>query len=67
VSSPKLERSSWYKHILEHMPVEECGDIIIMKLAYAQRSSDIDYLGEHYNILKQGTGYLIEDVLIPES
>jgi hypothetical protein len=49
------------------MPVEECGDIIIMKLAYAQRSSDIDYLGEHYNILKQGTGYLIEDVLIPES
>jgi hypothetical protein len=47
------------------MPVEECGDMIIMTLAYAQRAADIDYLSEHYDILKQWTGYLIEGALIP--
>lgn len=47
------------------MPVEECGDMIIMTLAYAQRASDTSYLEQHYDILKQWTGYLIEDALIP--
>ena len=47
------------------MPVEECGDMIIMTLAYAQRASDIPYLEQHYDILKQWTSYLIEDALIP--
>lgn len=47
------------------MPVEECGNILIMTLAYAQRANDVSYLSQHYNILKQWTGYLVNDTLTP--
>ncbi|KAJ2905513.1 hypothetical protein MKZ38_005157 [Zalerion maritima] len=49
----------------EPMPLEECGNMLIMVLAYYQRSGDQEYLEEHYSILKQWSGYLIEDSLIP--
>jgi hypothetical protein len=47
------------------MPLEECGNMIIMALAYAQRASDTAYLSQHYSILKQWTGYLVSEALIP--
>jgi hypothetical protein len=49
----------------EHMPVEECGNNLIMVLAYAQRSGDNDYLKAHYPILQQWAEYLVEDSLYP--
>lgn len=49
----------------EPQPLEECGNMLIMTLAYAQRANDISYLAQHYNILKQWTGYLVEEALIP--
>ncbi|PQE08816.1 putative glutaminase protein [Rutstroemia sp. NJR-2017a WRK4] len=49
----------------EPMPLEECGNMIIMALAYAQRTSDTAYLSKHYPILKQWTGYLVSEALIP--
>ena len=49
----------------EHMPLEECGNNIIMVLAYVQRSGDRDYVKQHYAILKQWAEYLIEDSLYP--
>jgi hypothetical protein len=49
------------------MPVEECGNMIIMTLAYAQRTSDTAYLSQHYGILKQWTGYLVADSLVPDN
>lgn len=49
----------------EMQPLEECGNMIIMTLAYAQRANDDAYLAEHYNILKQWNEYLIEEALIP--
>ncbi|KAF2861318.1 GTA glutaminase A [Piedraia hortae CBS 480.64] len=51
----------------EDMPVEECGDMIIMMLAHAQRTNDNSYLSQHYNILKQWNEYLVEDTLIPNN
>ena len=39
--------------------------MLIMTLAYAQRANDDAYLSQHYNILKQWTGYLIAEALIP--
>lgn len=51
--------------VLEPMPLEECGNMIILTLAYAQRTSDVSYLSEHYSILKQWTSYLIAEALIP--
>lgn len=50
----------------EPMPVEECGNMLIMVLAYAQRANDNDYLSEHYDILKQWNEFLITKALLPE-
>ncbi|KAK7754712.1 hypothetical protein SLS62_003270 [Diatrype stigma] len=49
----------------EPMPLEECGNMLIMVLAYAQRTGDTDYLEAHYPILKQWVGYLVDEALIP--
>ncbi|KAI9695264.1 MAG: hypothetical protein M1820_008783 [Bogoriella megaspora] len=51
----------------EFMPVEESGNMLIMTLAYAQKTGDNDYLNQHYDILKQWTGFLVNDSLIPEN
>lgn len=47
------------------MPVEECGNMLIMTLAYAQRTNDVAYLKQHYPILVQWTNFLVNDSLIP--
>lgn len=47
------------------MPLEECGNMIIMVLAYVQRSGNIDFIKQHYPILKQWSEYLVEYGLIP--
>ncbi|KAL8822556.1 MAG: hypothetical protein Q9191_006707 [Dirinaria sp. TL-2023a] len=49
----------------EPQPLEECGNMLIMTLAYAQRAKDTAYLKQHYTILNQWTQYLIEEALIP--
>ncbi|TVY44587.1 Glutaminase A [Lachnellula occidentalis] len=49
----------------EQQPLEECGNMLIMTLAYAQRAQDKAYLTQHYKILKQWTQYLIQEALIP--
>lgn len=49
----------------ERMPLEECGDMLIMTLAYSQKSGDTDYLKLHYNLLKKWTSYLVDDSLYP--
>src|ERR1700712_3979574 len=49
----------------EEMPVEECGNMLIMALAYAQRSRDVAYLKKHYEKLKQWSSFLVDHSLIP--
>jgi hypothetical protein len=49
----------------EAQPLEECGNMLIMTLAYAQAQNDIPYLSQNYNILKQWTQYLVAEALIP--
>ena len=49
----------------EMQPLEECGNMLIMTLAYAQRAKDTAYLSQHYRLLDQWTQYLIEEALIP--
>ncbi|KAH8690740.1 glutaminase GtaA [Talaromyces proteolyticus] len=51
----------------EYMPVEECGNMLIMTLGYAQRANDTAYLQQHYKILDQWTQYLIEFSEYPEN
>ncbi|CAG8974958.1 hypothetical protein HYALB_00007635 [Hymenoscyphus albidus] len=49
----------------EPQPLEECGNMLIMTLAYAQRMKDKAYLTQHFKVLDQWTQYLIEEALIP--
>ncbi|KAF2873756.1 hypothetical protein BDV95DRAFT_593074 [Massariosphaeria phaeospora] len=49
----------------EHMPIEECGNLLIMVLAYVQRSGNNDYIKQHYAILKQWADFLVTDSLYP--
>ena len=49
----------------EAMPLEECGNQMIMVLAYVQRSGNTDYIRQHYTILKQWASYLVQDSLLP--
>lgn len=49
----------------EPMPLEECGNMIIMTLAYAQRTGDTGYLRKHYARLAQWAQFLVEESLIP--
>ncbi|KAK8083629.1 hypothetical protein PG996_002410 [Apiospora saccharicola] len=49
----------------ELMPLEECGNMLIMTLVYAQRTGDTDYLNKHYKLLNQWAGYLVNDSLVP--
>lgn len=49
----------------EAMPLEECGNMVIMSLAYALRSGNTSYLDDHYTKLTQWTNYLVEDALYP--
>ncbi|KAH6604549.1 glutaminase a [Trichoderma cornu-damae] len=49
----------------EAMPLEECGNMIIMMLSYAQKTGDVDYLRQHWTLMAQWAEYLIEDAKIP--
>ena len=50
----------------EYMPVEECGDMILMSYAYYKFSGDFSYLQRHYKLLSQWAQYLIDFALVPE-
>lgn len=47
------------------MPIEECGNNLIMTLAYTQRSGNTEYIKSHYKLLKQWATYLASSSLIP--
>ena len=65
VSSFFLRPETLNNRTPEAMPLEECGNMIIATLAYYQRTNDLSYLTQHYNILKQWTGYLVAEALVP--
>lgn len=49
----------------EQMPLEECGDMLIMSLAYYLASQDLDFLTTNYKLLDQWTQFLVDDALYP--
>jgi hypothetical protein len=49
----------------EDQPLEECGNMLIMNLAYAQRTGDTGYLSQHYDELHQWAEYLVKSALVP--
>ncbi len=51
--------------VLRVMPLEECGNMVVMMLAYAQRKHNDQYLADNWDLLEKWAGYLIEDAKIP--
>ncbi|KAG6182265.1 hypothetical protein E4U36_003461 [Claviceps purpurea] len=49
----------------EAMPLEECGNMIIMMLALAQRKNDNKYLADNWDLLVKWAQYMIDDAKIP--
>lgn len=49
----------------EPQPLEECGNMIIMTLAYAQKAQDTNYLKVHYPILKKWVNFLVMNSMTP--
>jgi len=49
------------------MPVEECGNMLILCAAIAQKEGNADYAKEHWKILTTWTNYLVEKGLDPEN
>ncbi|KAJ8587203.1 DUF1793-domain-containing protein [Rhizopogon salebrosus TDB-379] len=49
----------------EAMPLEECGNMLIMALSYTQKSNDSSLISQYTNLLNQWTGYLVSEALIP--
>ncbi|KAF2172479.1 hypothetical protein M409DRAFT_63152 [Zasmidium cellare ATCC 36951] len=51
----------------EPMPVEECGNMLIMSYAYYKFSGNAHFLEAHFPIMQQWATYLIDYSLIPKS
>ncbi|KAG2056314.1 DUF1793-domain-containing protein [Suillus hirtellus] len=49
----------------EAMPLEECGNMLIMVLSYTQKSYDTSLITQYTDLLNQWTGYLVAEALIP--
>ncbi|KAH7914231.1 hypothetical protein BJ138DRAFT_452039 [Hygrophoropsis aurantiaca] len=49
----------------EPMPLEECGNMLIMTLSYTQKSGDNSIISTYTDLLNQWTGYLVDEALIP--
>jgi len=49
----------------DRMPVEECGNMLIMTLSYAQKTGDKSLISSYYSLLGQWTEYLINNALEP--
>ncbi len=58
---PKLNGQVYHQNKLEYqMPVEECGNMLIMAAAYTVASGDITFAAENLDLLEKWTAYLTE-------
>lgn len=49
--------------LAEPMPIEECGNLLILALAYAQATGDTDWTEQYMGIFQQYADYLIDNGL----
>ncbi|KAL1661464.1 hypothetical protein GGF50DRAFT_129457 [Schizophyllum commune] len=51
----------------EAMPVEECGNMLIMALSYTQKANDHSLVNDYVDAFDQWTQFLIDEALVPAS
>ncbi|KAL1722415.1 hypothetical protein EV715DRAFT_270417 [Schizophyllum commune] len=51
----------------EAMPVEECGNMLIMALSYTQKANDHSLINDYVDAFDQWTQFLIDEALVPAS
>ena len=51
----------------DDMPIEECGNMLILTAAIAAREGNADYAKKHWEVLTTWANYLIENGLDPEN
>lgn len=49
------------------MPVEECGNMIIMSYLYSRYSGNVSFVSEHYDCLKKWANYLVDKGVVLEN
>ena len=49
------------------MPVEECGNMVILTAAIAEMEGNADYAAKHWDVLTTWANYLLENGLDPEN
>jgi len=49
------------------MPVEECGNMLILTAAIAEREGNADYAAKHWDVLTTWANYLLKNGLNPEN
>ncbi|WP_346856064.1 DUF4965 domain-containing protein [uncultured Draconibacterium sp.] len=49
------------------MPVEECGNMVILTAAIAEMEGNADYAAKHWDVLTTWSNYLMENGLDPEN
>ncbi|TRM67680.1 hypothetical protein BD626DRAFT_104598 [Schizophyllum amplum] len=51
----------------EAMPVEECGNMLIMALSYTQKAGDNSLISDYISYFDQWTQFLVDEALVPAS
>ncbi|MCQ2353598.1 MAG: DUF4965 domain-containing protein [Clostridia bacterium] len=64
---PILNGQAYGANIERQMPVEECGNMIIMEATVAIATGDVSFAAEHMDILEKWVKYLIENGKDPEN
>ena len=52
---------------IDQMPVEECGNMLLMVAAYCRARSDVGFARRYWDTLTQWTNYLVDKGLDPEN
>ncbi len=64
---PHLNGQTYGDKLEKQMPVEECGNMLVMEMAVAVATKDASFAAEHIEVLDQWVKYLVDNGRDPEN